>query len=274
MSGQRDLFEAALAGLGQCGIIVRASIKLIQAPANARVFDMVYSDLSTLLADFRTLLADERFSYIEGLVRALPTGGFRYVLEGVSFYDTKTPDDSVLLADLKFIPGSVKTIENTYFGFCDRAADREAMLRAEARWDLPHPWFDMFVPESHAAQYVGAILASLTFNDVPDFPSLIYGFRKSRLTRPLLRTPSEDVFFLFNVLRTTNRERVLQAVTENRRLYDEGRSIGGLVYPISAVPMSEYDWQRHFGAEYERFSNARACYDPGGILTPGPGIFG
>ena len=274
MSHHRDLFEAALAGLGQCCMIVRATIKLIQAPAKARVFDMVYPDLSSLLTDFRTLLSDERFSYLEGLVPALPAGGFNYVLEGVAFFDAERPNDSTLLSDLRFIPGMVTVREYTYFNFCDRVTDKEAALRALARWDLPHPWFDIFLPEDHSEQYIRGILAGLSFDDVPDFPNLIYGFRKSRLTRPLLRTPMQETFFQFDVLRTTSPERIEEAVMANRRFYEDGHSVGGLLYPISAVSLSELDWQRHFGSEYQHIANAKAHYDPGRILTPGPGIFG
>jgi FAD/FMN-containing dehydrogenase len=35
---QRELFEAMLAGLGQCGVIVRATLRLIPAPARVRRF--------------------------------------------------------------------------------------------------------------------------------------------------------------------------------------------------------------------------------------------
>jgi cytokinin dehydrogenase len=37
-SQNRDLFEAVLAGLGQCGIIVRATVRLVSAAQNSRVF--------------------------------------------------------------------------------------------------------------------------------------------------------------------------------------------------------------------------------------------
>jgi FAD/FMN-containing dehydrogenase len=274
MSQHRDLFEAALAGLGQCAIIVRASIKLGPAPANARVFDMAYPDLGSLLADFRTLLSDERFSYLEGIVPASPTGGFTYVLEGVSFYDAESLDNSVLLSGLNFIPGSVNPVDSTYFDFCDRVAQIEGALKAIGRWDLPHPWLDMFIPQSQAERYISGALAGLTFNDVPDFPNFIYGFRKSRLTRPLLRTPDEEVFFLFDILRTTDPAQISAAVAQNRQFYEEGRSSGGLLYPISAVRLSEHDWQRHFEPEYKQLVNAKTRYDSDGILTPGPGIFG
>jgi len=42
----RDLFEAVLAGLGQCGIIVRATVRLVPSAQNARVFLLFYRNLA------------------------------------------------------------------------------------------------------------------------------------------------------------------------------------------------------------------------------------
>lgn len=63
-----------------------------------------------------------------------------------------------------------------------------------------------------------------------------------------------------------------RAVTENRHFYDEGCSIGGICYPIGAIPLSERDWTVHFGPEHERLLEAKTKYDPDAVLTPGPGI--
>ncbi|TCK34579.1 FAD/FMN-containing dehydrogenase [Paraburkholderia sp. BL8N3] len=274
MSQHRDLFEAVLGGLGQCAIIARASVALMPAPARARVFDMAYPDLGALLADFRTLLFDARFGYVQALLPALPAGGFNYILQGVSFDDAGTRGDAALLHELDFVPGGVEKRETGYFDFCDRVTATQIEIGAAGHWNLPHPWIDVFVPERHARRYIDGVLSELTFSDVPDFPCLIYGFRKSRLTRPLPRTPGDEVFFLFDVLRTTDPARIAQAVAGNRRFYEDAVSLGGGFYPVSAVPLTQEDWQRHFGAAYEPLARAKSRYDPAGILTPGPGIFG
>lgn len=273
MTQNRDLFEAVLGGVGQCAIIVRATLKLIPAPTNARVFDMIYPTLDALMTDFRKLMQDERFSYLEALMPALPTGGFLYILEGVSFYGATPPNNAALLAGLQFIPGTVNPVDQTYFAFCDRLAGAEAGLTAIGRWQLPHPWLDMFVPGSQANQYIGGVLSQLTLAEVPDFPCLIYGFRKSRLTRPMLRTPDEEVFFLFDLLRTTNPVDVPAAIAQNRVFYDRAVALGGKFYPISAVPMSGDDWKDHFQPEWGHIRSAKRRYDKNEVLTPGPGVF-
>ena len=274
MEQHRGLFESTLAGLGQCAIIVRATIKLMPAAHQVRIFDMTYQDLGSLLVDFQAVLADKRFSYVQGIVSASATKSrFSYILEGVSFYDATPPNDASILSNLHLDPRNVQTSEDTYFNFCDRVANKEASLRASARWNLPHPWLDMFIPASHAEAYIGTVLSTLEPDDLPDFANLIYGFRKCHLTRPLLRVPDEEVFFLFDVLRTTSLERSIEAVSQNRQFYDQGRLQGGVCYPISAISMSRNDWRRHFGSQYELLLHSKARYDPNGILTPGPRIF-
>lgn len=270
---RRSLFEAVLGGLGQCAIIVRATLKLQPAPAMVRDFQMVYPTLSALMADFRVLLADGRFSYVEALMPALPTGGYVHVLQGVAFYDGTPPDNAALLAGLNFIPGTFTPADLSYFAFCDRLEGLVAGLTAVGRWALPHPWLDMFVPDAAADGFIASVQSQLGAADLPDLPLIVYGFKRSRLTRPLFRTPASETFFLVDVLRTTDPPAVPHAVAQNRAFYDAAFAAGGRFYPISAVPMSRADWRRHFQPEWGRLVSAKQRHDPAGILTPGPGIF-
>jgi cytokinin dehydrogenase len=274
LTQHRDLFEAVLGGLGQCAIIVRASIRLIFAPTQARIFDMAYADIRTLLEDFKILLSDERFSYVEGIVQISPDGGFANILEGVYFYDNRPPDNAILLDGLSYIPDSVNVQQNSYLEFCDRVTIIESEKKSAGRWNLPHPGFDMFIPSQFAEDFISDILRKLKPDDVPDFPCFIYGFHRKKLVHPFPRTPDTETFFLFDVLRTTPLERVSQAVAENQQFYDIGRSIGARIYPISAVSLSENDWKYHWEPYDKQLQKAKSHYDPDGILTPGPGIFG
>jgi FAD/FMN-containing dehydrogenase len=126
----RDLFEAVLAGLGQCGIIVQATIKLIVAATNARVFLLFYNDLATFTRDQRLLISNEnfkRFNYVEGQVVPNGNGGWRYMLEVAYFYSsTATPNNNVLLAGLNYIRGTEQIEDKSYFDFLNRLADTVA----------------------------------------------------------------------------------------------------------------------------------------------------
>ena len=89
---------------------------------------------------------------------------------------------------------------------------------------------------------------------------------------PLLRLPDEAVVFVLNIIRipaSNDRAAAERMVAHNRELYERVRDRGGVLYPVSALPMSPADWQRHFGAAWPGFQEARRRYDPAGILTPG-----
>lgn len=78
-----DLFHAVLAGLGQCAIVVGATLRLVTAPRTVRHYLLPYDDLQTFLDDQRILVQEGRFDYVEGQVAPDADGAFRVLtLEG------------------------------------------------------------------------------------------------------------------------------------------------------------------------------------------------
>ncbi|KAJ1282154.1 hypothetical protein BS78_03G028800 [Paspalum vaginatum] len=64
-----DLFDAVLGGLGQFGIITRARIPLVPAPARARWVRLLYTDAAALTRDQeRLIIVDERGGALGGLM--------------------------------------------------------------------------------------------------------------------------------------------------------------------------------------------------------------
>lgn len=81
-----DLFHAVLAGLGQCGIIVEATLRLVRAPRTVRHYLLAYDDLGTYVEDQRALVEEDRFDYVGGQVFADARGMFRtYMMEVVAY---------------------------------------------------------------------------------------------------------------------------------------------------------------------------------------------
>ncbi len=89
----------------------------------------------------------------------------------------------------------------------------------------------------------------------------------------MLRVPDEEVFFLFDILRTIPHEAVDPVVAENRRLYETNRDLGGEFYTISAVPMGHHDWVKHFQPFWGLLNSQKSKHDPDNVLGPGPGVF-
>src|SRR5436190_17798551 len=70
-----DLFDGVRAGLGQCGIVTRATLHLMRAPERVRRFQLFYRDLRSLVADQRRVLMEGRFDQLQGAILPDGSGG-------------------------------------------------------------------------------------------------------------------------------------------------------------------------------------------------------
>jgi FAD/FMN-containing dehydrogenase len=271
------LFAAVRAGLGQCGIIVRARLRLIAAPPQVRLYHAFYKSLPVFLADLTHLLNDERFDTVQGFVVPDAAGGWQFQLETTkALVSGQAPDDAALLADLAFTPGTVATQDLPYVAYLNRLEPLVALLKQLGLWAFPHPWVNLFVPAAHATAFVGETLAHLTVEGVGQGPVLLSPLPRARFHAPFLRVPQSPHFFLFALLRNAlppTPERAEALLAANRQLFDQVTRLSGKRYPIDSVPMTPRDWRRHFHPLWDVFRLAKHAYDPDGILTPGQGIF-
>lgn len=277
LSYNRNLFTAVLAGLGQCGIIVQATVKLIPATTNARVFQLYYDDLATFTRDQRQIINDEHFNYVEGQLVSNNAGGWRYLLEAASFYSPPSvPNNNRLLRGLNYTHGTEQIEDKTYFDFLNRLAPTVAFLKSIGVWSNPHPWLDLFVPGSAVNSFVGEVAANLTLADTGLGAILLYPVKTNRFHLPLFRVPTEEIVFLFSILRTATPPEdsvVKRMLSDNRKLFEQNRDLGGYKYSVDAIPFDKKDWQQHFGRVWGNLVSAKRRYDPDNLLTPSQGIF-
>jgi FAD/FMN-containing dehydrogenase len=103
-TNNRDLFEAALAGQGQCAIITRAVVRLVPAPATIREYVLPNAELCTLLQDAAQLAEEGRFDGVIARLQPAPSGAWTHYLIGTSYFTPPdTPDNTVLLAGLSYL---------------------------------------------------------------------------------------------------------------------------------------------------------------------------
>ncbi|HEX6359442.1 FAD-binding protein [Actinophytocola sp.] len=260
-----DLFHAVLGGLGQFAVITRATVRLIPAPTTARVYHLTYPDLRSLTAAQRVALRDGRFSYLEGQA----TPGAPFLLEGVAYHTPPAaPDDTALLSGLA--PSSVQITEMPYFDWLNRIWDVVQQLMALC---LPGPWINLFLPDEATDAYVTNLLAETTPADAGGVV-LLYPVLRSRIRQPFVRLPDSPVVFLLALLRATpTPEDAQRLIRVNRAQYERAVAVGGTHYPVGAIPLTQPDWQTHYGDQWRSFRATKHRYDPHHVLGPGQGIF-
>lgn len=270
---RRDLFDAVRGGLGQVGVIVRATVRLVAAPQNVRRYNLYYPSVEALTAAQRRMVDEGRFGYLEGQLARGQDGAWTYMMEAVAF-DATAADDARLTGDLGH--SSVTIDDLTYFAFLDRLAPVIEILIALGEWTRPHPWLDSVLPGSKADALVTGALPDLTPETIGQSAViLLYPIPTARVRTPLLRLPDERHAFLFSLLRTSSPGSADPATmaAANRTFYEKVRAAGGGWYPIGTLSLSKDDWRRHFGPAWPAFKAAKSAYDPSRILTPGQGIF-
>lgn len=277
-AANRELFDGVRAGLGQCGIITRATLRLRRAPERVRRYQLFYPDLSSLTADQRRVLTEGRFDQLQGAMLPDGRGGWRYQLEAALFYDREAaPDDHAALAELSDNRSSAVTADLTYREDALAFAKFEEVLRSNGQWFNPKPWLLTFLRGSNAEQVAREILAGLTAGEIGPFGRITYyPLLTGAFRTPLVRLPEEGVVFPFNVIRipTSNDPVAMERmVAQNRALYDRIRKAGGVQYPVGAFAMSRDDWVDHFGSSWRRFREAKRRYDSGNLLAPGYNVF-
>lgn len=277
------LFDAVLAGLGQCALIVRATLALVPAPARVRRYRLYHRAPATFFADQRDLVHDGRFSHLGGRVRPALDGTWQYMTEAVAPH-SGTPRCGQVPLDDEQLTGALghdrdtAEIEDLSYGEYLRRLDRdELLLRASGEWDRPHPWLCLLLPETTAPSFVADVLADPDQHDlrtrgVVELRPLV----AAALRAPLLRRPAGDLLYLFALMRTAppgDPAAVQRSLAANRAVYERAREAGGSLLPVSALPLRPADWRAHFGPAWERLDRAKREFDPQRILTRGHGLW-
>ncbi|PON74582.1 Cytokinin oxidase [Parasponia andersonii] len=308
-----ELFHAVLGGLGQFGIITRARIAIEPAPQRVRWIRVLYSNFSAFTKDQEFLIslhgqpAPQRFDYVEGFVivdeglinnwrssffsprnpvklsSINADGGVLYCLEITKNYDESTAETidqeiEALLKKLDFIPTSVFTTDLPYVDFLDRVHKAELKLRSKGLWDVPHPWFNIFVPKSRISDFDKGVFKSILGNKTSG-PILIYPMNKAKWDqRSSVVTPDEDVFYLVALLRSAldngDETHSLEYLKhQNRQILRFCAEAGIKAKQYLPHYATQEEWVDHFGDKWAQFHKRKMEFDPRHILATGQRIF-
>jgi FAD/FMN-containing dehydrogenase len=259
-----ELFQTVLGGLGLCGIIVRATVRLHPAATRARTHRLLYPDLQAMLKDLRYLVHAERFSHLRGHAEVL-RGAFAYFIEATSFYTSPETLPEAPYHGLCQTNAAENVKDRTFFEYADLVVEAVAALEEAGLGAYPHPWLDLIVPDSRIEGMARQIIATIDPARVlPGAPILFYPMQRAKLTRPLPAMPDESFCWGFDVLRTVlpHPGVVMTALEQNQRFFEQNRAQGGRLYPISAVKLGRLDWKKNFAPHWDALKAQRALHDP------------
>jgi FAD/FMN-containing dehydrogenase len=268
---QRELFEMVLAGVGQCGIIVRARLQVIRAPESVTLWELAYSNLAAYLGDHERLARRGTFAHQYGWMARQPNRRWQGVIQA-GLFDPPTPtfpSNGLRFASI----GERRTVR--YRDYLHRLTAFVEEASQKPDWTFPRPSVTLFVPSNEAYRFLARILRTPADTEgIWRFD--VAPFVTSRFTRPLLRMPDSAVAFSFWMFRTapgndrTALDRMLRTVGS---LLSRAREVGGTPY----APYFNGDaeaWRTVLGETvWERLSEAKRSFDPKHALTPGARLF-
>lgn len=269
-----ELFHMTLAGLGQCAIIVRARVRLIEAPTSVVMHTLHYDDLGTFLADQKRLTNAATLGPLNGQIVRDKEGGKRFVLLAGSFsaeaYEQRPP---LWKSELHF-KSEAPTTTTPYLDYLNR---RTAGVMALKKSKIPNLPLLANLPEHGVQPFLTHVLsnddayAGISLFEVS--PRVV-----AKHKQPLQKMPRTGPIAF--ELRMQRRASGIDAtdyealVNTNDALVSRIYAAGGKIYPPFAPVLSKERWKEHYGPEvWRRLVMAKRRFDPNGILTPGAGIF-
>jgi cytokinin dehydrogenase len=265
----RQLFRSVLGGLGQCGIMVRATLRMAPAPAMALLVRLRYEDVHANHADLAMLVRSGRLNAIEQLVTH-EDGRWVFDVQGAAYFDPpNVPDPARLLDGLHDIPSRRVITPIPYVAWTLRFDPLVAATLADRR-----ALFNPLIPEESAAGFLADEILSRSPAEIGSRLLQVPGSTVN-MHMPLPRVPRSEVFISTLLFRTHRTDADGAAfLVDNRTLYDRAAELGAVRYPWDAIPhFTRHDWTRHFGDAWNLLRHAKRRYDPAGILGPGHGIF-
>ncbi|WP_131781761.1 FAD-binding oxidoreductase [Legionella gresilensis] len=270
VDSRSTLFHACLGGQGQFGIITKACIKLKPCKEQVRTFLLTYIDEKQWLHDIA--LFRQHADYIECFcspsvqgAKLTPSGRkpfaqWLFALH-VSIEFTERPPE---LSDITYAnPWKILHIQDEPIkDYLHRHDGRFQLMKLTGQWELPHPWYECFIPKQVLFDDFQAFLASLPLHYVPILQVVPIAAKEPHGF--LMLPKGEDIFALMILnpgIPSSLVPSCLDAIDNlDKRFLPQGgkRYLSGYL----GNRVDNYYWQRHFEERYDEWINLKTQFDP------------
>lgn len=265
----RELYDAVRAGVGQCGIIVKARYPLRRAKARLRTHALLYADPQYLVPDMLALSAKPRCEFMfAGLVWAEQSGWQALLMLGKEFDEEAELNGEALLSGLRY--------------------RREAATRDDPQWvangtpghrffrrydergggEAHRPWADHLCEPSAAMELLAGVLAepAIAPRAGTSGASLVIASHPNRA--PLFMPRVTGPLVLVGLLPEASSEELANALARMRRHSERGCSLGGKRYLSGFIDgWGAREWSAHYGGAWPWFTSMKERFDPRGLLS-------
>jgi FAD/FMN-containing dehydrogenase len=273
-SHEPELFHMMLAGLGQCGIIVRARLGLAPAGTFVVTHTLTYSDLDAFLADQARLADSGAIDVLNGRLNRTVQGAWSHVLFAGQFVAAadEASEAPTWIDGLRHTSVAAPVV-TPIWSYLDRRTASITSGKAKAK---PNPSLVLSLPAEATKGFISEILAS------PKLAAGIWFFEVSpkisaRHGQPLQKMPASALAYELRMQRRASAPDAADhraMLAANADLVATAMQHGGKVYPPFAPILSAAQWRDHYGpTTWTRFAVAKRRFDPNNVLNPGAGIF-
>ncbi len=277
----QDLFDSVRAGMGQFGVITRATLKVRSHLPWFRSYYLLYDDMQVLLEDLRIVMGDERFDFLESWCTPCPQGlkqvgdarqafaEWFFPLHATIEIDGKAslPSDNKL-AGLKFYR-HVHSEEGEIVDFYSRLDALFAIWRRAGFWEYAHPWMECVLPWQTTPLYIGQVLKSLPPQALVGGHILLWPGRGNASSVPLFMRPSSDHLMGFGILPAVPHRFVEEVLSRLNLASQAATMMGGKRYLSGWIAFDAAQWKAHYGDRWETVLHSKKKFDPKGVINPG-----
>lgn len=274
-----ELFHAAVANQGRCGVIVEATLRLRRVRGDVHTVSLAYESLPDLLSDMQRLRdatsPDRVPEYMDAFCASTflgiqkgergyqPTTKWAYSLH-VAYERERAPEVGAVVAGLRS-SRVVKEESDSLSSFLARFDSRFAAMKQTGAWGQAHPWMECVLSADRAADCIEGALRRL-----PPFlgdGQRIFVLPKQRYPK-LFALPQASSLVGFAVLPAgvpAPLEPPARAAIEAISAAMVGQGAKRYLSGWLGRPDDAY-WRGHYGDLYADWVGLKQRFDPNGVL--------